>query len=88
MFTGKIVEEFKIDGDFIRIRYIKFEDFKDLQEHINYLVEEGAYIDRQKKVNKKEELEFVTDLLKKIENKESVALVAEINGKVMGLSKY
>jgi len=87
MFTGKIVEEFKIDGDFIRIRYIKFEDFKDLQEHTNSLVEEGAYLNRQKKVNKKEGLEFITDFLKKIENKESVALVAEVNGKVMGLAK-
>jgi len=69
MFTGKIVEEFKIDGDFIRIRYIKFEDFKDLQEHINSLVEEGAYLNRQKKVSKKEEIEFITDLLKKLKIK-------------------
>ncbi|RLJ00554.1 MAG: hypothetical protein DRP06_01905 [Candidatus Aenigmatarchaeota archaeon] len=40
----------------------------------------------QKKISKKEELEFLIDLLKNIENKEAVALVAEVNGKVGGLT--
>jgi len=102
MLTGKVVEEFKVVKDirfsskngaslqsnecFIRIRYPKFEDLEDMLKYVNSLVGEEVYINMQKKIGKKEELEFLTDLLKNIENKEAVSLVVEVNGKVSGLA--
>ena len=86
MLTGKIVEEFKIGKDLVKIRYPKFEDYKAIQKLTNSLVNEGAYLNISRKVNKKEELDFITDLLKNVENKKSVAFVVEINGKVKGIA--
>lgn len=87
LLIGKVIEEFKVGDRVIKIRYPKFEDIEDLQKYINALVDENAYINRVRKVNRKEEIEFVGDLLKKIENKKATALVVEANGKVMGLAE-
>ncbi|MCK4729981.1 MAG: GNAT family N-acetyltransferase [Candidatus Aenigmarchaeota archaeon] len=86
MLTGKVIEESKIGNYSVKFRYPKFEDLEDILKYINSLVEERVYINMQKKISKKEELEFLTDLLKNVENKEAVSLVAEVNGKVGGLA--
>ncbi|HIE41201.1 MAG TPA: hypothetical protein EYP80_00900 [Candidatus Aenigmarchaeota archaeon] len=87
MLVGKSVEEFKIDNRFVKIRYPKLEDAEDLQRYINVLIDENAYINKLTKVNRKEEIEFVTDLLERVENKKCTALVVEVNGEVMGLAE-
>ena len=86
MKTGKVVKVIKLkNGKEAKLRYPKFEDWKDLLNHVNSLVEENALILIDKKVSKKEELEWITKQLKKIETNQSVALVAEVDGKVVGM---
>ena len=86
MKTGKVVKVIKLkNGKEAKLRYPKFEDWKDLLEYINSLVEENALIIINKKISKKKELEWITKQLKKIETNQMVALVAEVDGKVVGV---
>jgi len=84
MSTEKMIEEFKVRGKVVRFRYPKFEDVDGLLTHINSLVEERAFIGKQKKVSRKEELRYVRRLLKEIERKRAVALIVEVDRKILG----
>jgi ribosomal protein S18 acetylase RimI-like enzyme len=80
----KIVGKINVNGKLVRIRYPTLKDVKGLLDYINSLIEERAFIGKQRKVSEKEESKYVRNLIHKIENKKSVALVAEQDGKILG----
>ena len=81
---NKIVGEVVINGKTARIRYPTLKDVKGLLQYINSLVEERAFIGKQRKVSEKEEVKYVRDLINKVTSRKSVALVAEQDGKILG----
>lgn len=84
MLTGKIVEDFEVNGSEVKIRYPEMGDVDDLLEHVNSLVEEGADIVLEEKNDRDEEVEWLSEMLEKIEKGEKVGLVVEVDGKVVG----
>jgi RimJ/RimL family protein N-acetyltransferase len=82
--TGSVVRRLEVGGKKVVFRYPKWEDLDDLLRHINSLVEEKALVGRQKKVSRKEEIEWLSDVFRKIENGNEVLLVAEVDGKFAG----
>jgi len=70
----------------VSIRYLCIDDTKDLLELYNSLVDEKAYTIATKKLNLKEEKEFISDSLKKIEDGKAIFLVAEHDNKVLGIT--
>jgi RimJ/RimL family protein N-acetyltransferase len=87
MKAGKIVKSFYArDGRQVILRVPKWEDFDDLLELINSLVEEGADILRTEKVSREDEIEWLSKALANIEKDEAFYLVAEVDGKVVASS--
>jgi len=86
MLSGKIVEEFEMEGKLCRIRYPRFEDYPQIHSYLNSLVGENAMIAFDRKAKLDEGLDYTLTLLRKNEKKESVALVLEIDSKIMGLA--
>jgi len=82
--VNKIVGEIVVNGKTVRIRYPTLKDVKGLLQYINGLVEERAFIGKQRKVSEKEEVKYVRDLINKVTSRKSVALVAEQDGKILG----
>ena len=87
MAKGKILKQFRSNGEKVVIRYLRISDCDDLLENFNSLVDERAYIMPQKKQTKRQEKKWFGSLLKKVGQGRAVALVVEINGKVLGLSQ-
>ncbi|MFB6265982.1 MAG: N-acetyltransferase family protein, partial [Candidatus Nanohaloarchaea archaeon] len=84
METGETVEELEVDGHEVVFRYPRMDDVDDLLDLINSLVEEGAPITRQEKLDRDEEVDWLSDVLEKVENGRMVYLVVEVDGEVMG----
>ncbi|MFB6166830.1 MAG: N-acetyltransferase family protein, partial [Candidatus Nanohaloarchaea archaeon] len=84
MLTGEKVEEFDVDGRNVAFRYPVMEDVDELLEMINSLVEEGAPITRVEKLEREDEVEWLSNVLEKMENGRMVYLVVEVDGKVRG----
>jgi len=88
MKTGKIIRRFTAkDGREVILRTPRWEDLDDLTEFINSLVEEGADIDKDQKVTKEQEAEWLRRRLADLENDKVFCLVAEIDGKVVANSE-
>lgn len=68
------------------IRKLKKGDEKDLMELYNSLVEEKTMTLAIKKVNLKQEKEYVESRLKRAKNHKDVGLVLEVDGKILGTS--
>ncbi|MBI5347005.1 MAG: GNAT family N-acetyltransferase [Candidatus Aenigmarchaeota archaeon] len=83
---GKIIEKFKADGKEIIFRFPKKSDANRLRKYINELIDEKAYIGKQKKVTKKQEIEYVKNNLKEIRKKERIEIIAEHDEKIIGNS--
>lgn len=73
-------------GKEVSIRYLCIDDTKDLLELYNSLVDEKAYTVATRKLNLKEEKEFVSNSLKKIEDGKAIFLVIEHNNRVLGIT--
>ncbi|MFP4633574.1 MAG: N-acetyltransferase family protein [Candidatus Aenigmatarchaeota archaeon] len=86
MLPGKVIEEFEVDGKKARIQYEEMRDAEDYMELKNSLVEEGAKIGSQEKIDSKEAVEKVAGALKEIAKGEGIYLVLEVNGEGMGVA--
>lgn len=88
MLTGKVVDQFEVDGKEVKIRYPQMTDLDDLLEFVNSIVDEGdVKVSHQEKKSKEEEAEWLTGLLEDVEKGEKIALVAEVDGKVLGSTR-
>lgn len=84
MLTGKVVEEFEKEDKKVVIRYPRMDDAEDLMNLMNSLIEEGAKISRQDKLEFEEEIDWMAEDLKEIEKKKSVHLILLVNGEAVG----
>lgn len=84
MISGKIVKQFKIDGERVAFRYPRASDLEGLFELVNAIVDDKAMVSSQTKKTKKEERAWLVSILKNIKKKEGIYLVVEIGGKIMG----
>jgi RimJ/RimL family protein N-acetyltransferase len=84
MRSGKIVEDFEIDGERFIFRYPRFEDYLQFQKHFSRLIDEGAEIGLAKKYNREKEIELVANILKMVENKQATYFVVESKGRLIG----
>lgn len=85
MLSGSVVKRFEVSGlGEVRVRYLKMSDASDRVDLINSLVEEGADILQESKVELDEEIEVITDYLKEVEKNKSIHLAIENQGKVKG----
>ena len=88
MKTGKILHRFTArDGREVILRTPRWEDLDDLTEFINSLVDEGAEIDRNCRVTREEEADWLGRRLALLEKGEEFSLVAEVDGKVVANSE-
>lgn len=83
---GNIVKEYEVDGKKVRLRYPKWEDLDDLLKCINNMVAERSLLGRQKKVSRKDEIDWLANSFKAIEKNDVVMIVSEVDGKVIGNS--
>jgi RimJ/RimL family protein N-acetyltransferase len=88
MKTGKTLLGFYAEnGQKVVFRTPKWEDVDDLLELINSLVEEGAEISRDEKIESRDaEIDWLSKALASLEKDEVFYLVAEVNGKVVASS--
>lgn len=85
MEAGKILARFTAkNGKEVILRAPRWEDLDNFVEHINSLVDEGAEIQRDTKVTREQEADWLGTRLADIEKKKSVFLVAEADGRVVG----
>ena len=89
---GFVVEEFDIKGKdgkkhHVVFRYPKMSDVDDLLKYINSLVDEKAYIGKQKKATKKEETAFLKRITKEMKDGKSIHVCVVVGGKVAGLGR-
>ena len=83
---GKKIKTFLAkDGRKVLLRFVRFNDWKDLLVLINSLVEEKAKIVADKKFSVKKEKEYVKRILKMMKEGEGIYIVPEINGRVVGM---
>lgn len=75
------------DGTLILLRYPSKNDSISLMNFINELVDEHAPIGANKKVNRKEEDEYIKKSIKEIKEKKSINFLAEIDKKIVGYIK-
>jgi hypothetical protein len=88
MKAGKIILSFSAKGGCkVVLRMPKWEDLDDLLELINSLVDERANITRTERVQREEEIDWLSKVLSRLEKGETFHMVAEVNGKVMGTSE-
>jgi putative acetyltransferase len=71
-------------GEKITIRPPKFDDLKSYLYFVNSLVEEGAMINRNKKVTLKEEKEWLKKAIGRVKRGERFCLVAVCDGRIIG----
>jgi len=81
---GQVLRTLKVDNRKVVIRCLSENDAESATDYINSLVDEKAYITRQKKVNLDEERDWVESAIKQIKNSRSVNLVFEVDGKFAG----
>lgn len=86
MLSGKVLDEFEVNGKKAEIRYEKMRDAEGVRNLFNSLVEEKAKIQTQEKDSKEEAIEKVGNALIDIEKEEGIYLVLEVDGKMVGLS--
>lgn len=88
MKTGNTLLSFYAEnGQKVVFRTPKWEDVDDLLELINSLVEEGAEISRDAKIESRDaEVDWLSRALASLEKDEVFYLVAEVNGKVVASS--
>lgn len=77
MIFGKVVKKTKINKKEVIFRYPKMEDLEGLRWLHNELVQERAYIELQKKMTKRSQLEWLLQAIRKIEEKEGILLLLE-----------
>lgn len=83
-FSGKTLKEFHADGKEVVIRYPRMSDLEDIMEFMNSVVEEGSYLNMQKRLKRKEEIEWLSNALKGNERGDKIYLVVEVDGRVLG----
>src|SRR4030042_1719657 len=75
------------NGKKIIIRKFSRKDLKNVKkfhDFVDSLIEEGVFINANKKKSSREELERIKEQLQEIKKKKRVSLVAELNNKVIG----
>jgi len=86
---GFVVEEFDVEKNgkkhHVVLRYPRMDDADGLLKYINSLVDEKAYIGKQKKVTKKEEITFLKKIIKEMNEGKSIHVCVVVGGKVTGL---
>ena len=88
MKAGQVFRRFTIkDGRRVILRAPRWEDLDDLLDFINSLVDEGVDIDRDKKVSREDEANWLGRRLADIENDRIIGIVAEVNGRVAANSE-
>jgi len=75
------------DGRGVVLRKPRWEDFGDLLELINSLVDEGASITLNKRVSREEEADWLGKKLASMEKGEAIFIVTEVGGKVVANSE-
>jgi len=75
------------DGRGVILRAPRWEDLDDLLDFINSLVDEGADIDRDKKVTREDEANWLGRRLADIENDRIMGVVADVDGRVVANSE-
>lgn len=81
---GKMIKEFEAEGKKVSLRYPKWEDLDHLHKYINSMVGERTFFARQKKVSRKDEIEWLSKTFKAMEKGDLIMIVAEVDGKVVG----
>jgi len=86
---GQIIEEFDVTDKegkvhHVVFRYPRMSDVDDLLRYINSLVDERAYIARQKKVSRKEEVSWLKKRIRSLKKGNSVHVCMEVDGRVVG----
>ena len=76
-FTGK-------DGRTVTLRAPTWSDLDDFLEHINSLIEEGAEICSDKKIERNAEIDWLAKHLSAVEKDEKICVVAEVDGRFVG----
>ncbi len=89
---GEVIEEFEVKGKNgkrhnVVFRYPKMADVDDVLKYINALVDEKAYIGKQKNVTRKEETTFLKKIINEMEDGKSIHVCVVIGGKVVGLGR-
>lgn len=74
----------KINPKKVIIREPKLSDAKSLVSLVNSLIKEKAFISLQRKVDEKQEKEYLKSILLKIKNKSAVYFYLDYNGEVVG----
>jgi RimJ/RimL family protein N-acetyltransferase len=88
MKAGETIRIFSArDGRKVVLRTLRWEDLDDLLELINSLVEERANINRDQRVSREEEIDWLSRALVHLEREEVVYVVAEVDGKVVANSE-
>lgn len=80
-----IVKVFQVDdlGE-VKLRYPSIKDARGMKKHFNSMVEEGAEITDQVKVNMNEEIDYLSNHLKEIMKGNQVGLVVDFDGNILG----
>ena len=82
---GTFIRRFRTrDGREVILRPPRWSDLDDMLEFINSLVEEGAEINRNKKVTRDEEVDWLAGHLSEVEKGEKVVVAAEVDGRFVG----
>ena len=71
------------DGALVLLRYPLEKDSMQLMSVINELIDEHAPIGANKKVNRKQEEEYVRNAIKEIKEKKRIQFLAEIDKKIV-----
>jgi RimJ/RimL family protein N-acetyltransferase len=82
---GKVVKTFRArDGTDVTFRYPKPSDARQAMSYINSLVEEKAFLAKQKSVTLEEERKWLGGIMKDMRGGKTVFIVAEAGGKFAG----
>lgn len=84
MVFGKIVKKTIINKKEVILRYPKMEDLEGLRELHNKLVQERAFIELQKRMTNRSQLEWFLQIIRKIEKREAVLLILESESRIRG----
>lgn len=85
MKAGTVFRSFTArDGRVVVLRAPKWSDLDDMLGFINSLVEEGAEIATDKKVTRKEEVDWLAMRMSAVEKDEDIVVVAEVDGRFVG----
>jgi L-amino acid N-acyltransferase YncA len=88
MRSGKILKQFSApDGRDVILRTPKWEDIDDLLGLINSLADEKADIGRTERVQREEEVDWLSEALSRLEKDKEVYVVAEVDGGVVANSE-